>query len=355
MEKLFTRHSLTGLITFSGCLFSLAVGVLSIETQVSATSVPNWWQRGISYVAYTPGLYSSPESDQSLTQLAATGADWISLIVTCYQETIAATSIQCPSTLTPTDADLIHVIQKAKSLNLKVMLRPIVDLSNDPTHWRGEIDFGANQNTWNQWFNSYRTFIVRYAQLAQAYGVEQFCVGVELEGTAGQESQWRQTIAAVRAVYSGPLTYSANFDGLDRVKYWNALDLIGVDAYFGLTNKASPTVSELKAGWQPHIAALQALSQQWNKPVIFTEIGYRSVDGTNIAPWDWIADGPVDLQEQMDCYQALFESFLNITWMKGVFMWAWGTDPNQGGPTDTYYSPYHKPALNTLSSYFTLT
>jgi hypothetical protein len=355
MNRPFRRYA--HLARLAGC--SLLVVCLNSSIPQQATTafaaVANWWQRGISYVAYEPGLYSSAESDQSLTTLAATGANWISLIVTCYQDTISSTTISCPPAMTPSDSDLIHVIQKARSLNLKVMLRPIVDLSNDATHWRGEIDFGSDQNLWAQWFNAYRAFIVRYAQLAQAYGVEQFCVGVELEGTVSQESQWRQTIASVRAVYTGPLTYSANFDGFMNVLFWDSLNFIGIDAYFGLTNKTNPTLSELKAAWAPHVTALQALSQQWSKPILFTEVGYRSVDGTNIAPWDWVSNGPTDLSEQADCYQALFETFQDQPWMGGMFIWAWGTDPNQGGPSDTYYSPHNKPAATVLSSYYTLT
>jgi hypothetical protein len=76
------------------------------------------------------------------------------------------------------------------------------------------------------------------------------------------------------------------------------------------------------------------------------------VDGTNMAPWDWVSDGPVDLQEQADCYQALFEVFQSEPWMEGVFWWAWGTDPDHGGPSDTYYSPHNKPAEAILQYFF---
>jgi hypothetical protein len=344
-----TLAKLVGLVM----VFLFIRSAIPTEPTLSA-SVSQWAYRGISYVAYWRDLYSSPQSDQSLALLAATGANSVSIIVTCYQETITSTEILClTDSQTPTDDDLRHVIAQAHQLGLAVMLKPHIDLSNDPTHWRGEIGFGTDETAWAQWFASYRDFIVHYAQLAQETGVELFAIGTELGGTAHRESDWRNIITAVRSVYNGLLTYAANFDGEQFVvNFWDALDFIGIDAYYPLTQKTDPTVAELKAGWASPKSELAALSQAWGLPIIFTEVGYRSVDGTNMAPWDWVSDGPVDLQEQADCYQALFEVFQSEPWMEGVFWWAWGTDPDHGGPSDTYYSPHNKPAEAILQYFF---
>jgi hypothetical protein len=344
-----TLAKLVGLVM----VFLFIRSAIPTEPTLSA-SVSQWAYRGISYVAYWRNLYSSPQSDQSLALLAATGANSVSIIVTCYQETITSTEILClTDSQTPTDDDLRHVIARAHQLGLAVMLKPHIDLSNDPTHWRGEIGFGTDETAWAQWFASYRDFIVHYAQLAQETGVELFAIGTELGGTAHRESDWRNIITAVRSVYNGLLTYAANFDGEQFVvNFWDALDFIGIDAYYPLTQKTDPTVAELKAGWASPKSELAALSQAWGLPIIFTEAGYRSVDGTNMAPWDWVSDGPVDLQEQADCYQALFEVFQSEPWMEGVFWWAWGTDPDHGGPSDTSYSPHNKPAEAILQYFF---
>ncbi len=95
-------------------------------------------QKGVSYVAWQPEEYSWPDSDLALAELRATGADWISLIVTQYQDNASSTVI-APTASTPTDADLIHAMARAHSLGLRVMLKPHVDLSSDDAHWRGEI------------------------------------------------------------------------------------------------------------------------------------------------------------------------------------------------------------------------
>jgi hypothetical protein len=310
--------------------------------------------QGISFAAWWHGLYNTPEAERSLELLARTGAEWLALIVTCYQENIHSTEIRClTDSRTLTDNDLRHVIQVARQLGLKVLLKPHLDLDNDPAHWRGEIAF-TKEGDWQAWFGSYGRFIRHYAELAQAEGVEMFSVGVELERTTIREAEWREIISQVRELYSGLLVYAANHSGEEfRIKFWDALDYIGVDAYYPLTRERDPTVEQLEVAWKPHLSRLQALSNHWGKPIIFTELGYRSLDGANIVPWDWQAQGPVDLQEQADCYLAFFRTFWDkYDWFRGVFWWVWSTNPDEGGPKDTGYTPHGKPAEAILREFF---
>ena len=162
-------------------LFAFVVLVLLLATvsRFIDARAPTTIQNGISYMTWR-SIWSSPLGyDRSLADLATTGADWVSVIVTNYQDTITSTTI-ITTINTPTDADLVHAITQAHSLGLKVMLKPHVDLANDPIHWRGDIGQGFTETQWATWFASYQSFIYHYAQLAQAYDVEQFCVGTEL-------------------------------------------------------------------------------------------------------------------------------------------------------------------------------
>jgi hypothetical protein len=320
--------------------------------QVILTAAPEK-QNGMSYACWWQGLYSLPDSDISLAHLAETGADWISLIVTCYQDNLGSTQISADES-TPTDEDLIHVLNQAHALGLKVMLKPHLDLLNDPSHWRGEIGqaFSA-ESEWSEWFASYRAFIEHYADLAAAHGADQFCVGCELEGTTHREDDWRVVVAGVRSRYAGPLIYAANHSGEEvGLTWWDAVDILGVDAYYPLSTKTDPTVEELRAAWRPHVASLASLAAKWQKPLILTEIGYRSLDGAAMHPWDWQIQGKVDLQEQADCYQAALESLYNETWFAGIYWWAWSPDPMEGGAADSGYSPHDKPAEEILRMWF---
>ena len=233
-------------------LLGVLVVVLSfiVVTSPANTLDQSTKQNGISFATWWSGQYSRPDADLALSNLAATGANWISLIVTGYQDTITSTAI-FTNTATPTDADLIHVITQAHSLGLQVMLKPHLDLANDPAHWRGQIGQTFTETQWAAWFAAYQMFINRYAQLAQTYSAEQFCVGTELSATESRANDWRTAIAGIRSRYSGPLTYAANHGSEASLTWWDAVDYIGVDAYYPLTNKNNPTVADLKGPGSP--------------------------------------------------------------------------------------------------------
>jgi hypothetical protein len=169
-----------------------------------------------------------------------------------------------------------------------------------------------------------------------------------LVSTEFRSSNWHTIIAGVHGFFSGPITYAANQGSESAIRWWDHVDFIGVDAYYPLTGVNDPTLDELKAAWVPIAAGLKALSISWGKPIIFTEVGYRSQDGANRHPWDYMIGGTLDLQEQADLYQALFESLFNQDWFAGTYWWSWDPDPLQGGPCDMSYSPHDKPAEAVL-------
>lgn len=311
------------------------------------------FKKGVAYTTWRRGGYLNPASDQALEKIVKPmGVTWITLLVTCYQEKITSTQIICNRENTPSDEDLAHAIHTAHQLGIRVMLKPHLDLSNDPTHWRGEIGFGNNAALWKTWFEAYTSFITHYAELGEQYRVDEFCVGTELVESARRAAEWRAVIREIRTRYRGPLIYATNHGEEDSVTWWDALDEIGVDAYYPLTNRTNPSVDELKTAWKPLAERLKSLAKRWNKPVIFTEIGYRSIDGTNRTPWDYSVIAPLDLQEQADCYQAVFETFAGQDWWGGVFWWNWEADPNHGGPVNRDYTANGKPAENVLRKFY---
>jgi hypothetical protein len=315
-------------------------------------------QKGISYAAWWSGDYVQPGADYSLELLRSTGADWISLIVTCHQETFTSTTIDCTQESTPRDDELIHVIDKAHSLGLKVMLKPHVDLRDEVVggHWRGDIGSGfTTEAQWSAWFASYRNFIEHYATLARDHGADQFCVGTELLGTTNRANDWRAVIAGVRAIYKGPIVYAALKDGEETsITWWDAVDYIGVDGYYELTRDTNhdPTEAELEAAWDPHINTLASLAATWGKQILLTEIGYRSSHGCACHPWDWWTASEVDLEEQAYAYEAAFKKLYNQLWLGGIFWWQWFPDRFVSGPCDGSFSPHLKPAEDILRAWY---
>lgn len=98
------------------------------------------------------------------------------------------------------------------------------------------------------------------------------------------------------------------------------MDYIGLSGYSRLTNKNDPTVEELKSAWveRGYLSRLEGLSQKFQKPIIISEIGYVSADGTNTDPPNFrkFANAAADLQEQADCYQAAFEVLRDKPWLE---------------------------------------
>jgi len=300
---------------------------------------PNFeFMKSMNYVSWWIDQYSSPDSDNYLRELQSDNVKWVSILATQYQDSVNSNTIYPVESKTPSDASLVHAIQQAKSLGYKVMLKPHVDpLSGSRT----DIIM-QSESDWTSWFNSYKTFINHYAALAQNNNVDLFIPGTELKGTSAREGDWRSVIDGVRQRYSGPLVYAANWDEYTAVPWWDAMDYIGVDAYFPLTQKADPTIHELLQAWQPISQALEQFSIQNSKKLLFTEIGYQSADGTNTHP-AW-SGGAIDLQEQADCYEAFLKTFSNASWVQGISWWNWEAWGDQGGPTDTDFTPRHKPA-----------
>jgi len=286
-------------------------------------------------------------------QLQPLGINWVGLVVYCYQESPAAIEINCHRTDAPTtsDAELLKRAELAHELGLRVMLHPQqISLSGDfPV-----VNHGSNEEAWRLWFENYMTYIAHYAQLAETMRADLFVIGAELPVASAHDDEWRAVVAAVRQQYSGRITYAAHPWDVFSITWWDAVDVIGIDAYFPLTQADDPTLDELKHAWIPIVSQLEELSKKWNRPVLITEIGYPSIDGANywggyIDPF--CGDLHLDLQEQADLYEALLTSFEGKPWWAGVFWWAWSGNPAEGGPYDAG-GPQGKPAEDVLRRHY---
>jgi len=303
------------------------------------------FQKGMSYRHY-PYPYDSLFSNESLKRLAETDTEYLAITVWWLQENISATQICRKPSWTAADTALATAIAKAHELGMKVMLKPMVDPEDVYTHWRGEIPPSQ------EWFANYTSFIISYAKFAQKNNVDLFCVGCEFKATERDAASWRQMIDEVRKYYTGPLTYAATYDSFQGITWWDTLDYVGIDAYFSLTNKKDPTMDELKQAWNRIADAIEAWASTIKKPIVFTEIGYRSGDGNNIEPGNWIATLNADLQEQCDCYSAAFQSVWNRPWFYGFYWWIWESDPDAGGLSDTDFTPQNKPVEQVIRSWY---
>jgi hypothetical protein len=312
--------------------------------------------RGVTFDAPRP-----PEPG-ALEHLRDLGVTHLTLVSFGFQETINTPSIRFNPEgrwFSESDRGIRTLTEQARAHGLSVVLTPHLWLGGGA--WRAEIDFDTEAD-WLAWEASYRTFVMHYARLAQDVGAAMLIIGTELANPVRQRPAfWRALIHEVRRVYDGEVTYAANwYEEYEHVTFWEDLDYIGVQAYFPLSEHESPSLDAIKAGWKPHQSALAALHEKTGRPILFTEIGYRSVPYAAIEPWRWLArDEPgqvePDYELQARLYQAFFERCWHQPWLSGVFVWKWyGSTGRRGRDRHTLdFTPQDKPAEQVIGSWFT--
>ena len=224
--------------------------------------------------------------------------------------------------------------------------------------WHGEFTGYIEMKTeanWETLEKSYTNFIMEYAHLAQEVKAEIFCIGTELEKfVENRPDYWDNLISEIKKVYKGKLTYAANWDEFKRTPFWGELDFIGVDAYFPVSESKTPTVEECLEGWNTHKPIIKELSDKFEKPILFTEFGYRSVDYTGKEPWKSDRSMTVvNLEGQTNTTKALFETFWKEDWFAGGFIWKWFHDyENSGGEQNSRFTPQNKPVEEVIKVYY---
>jgi hypothetical protein len=216
-------------------------------------------------------------------------------------------------------------IREAHARGMSILVIPHVAYWGSPWSWRGAIEFDAPEKL-ERFFATYERWIVSVASIARE--ADGFCVGNELEKLVASEHRWRAVIAAVRAVTPARLTWAANWSGYRDVRFWDALDAIGVQAYFPLCEREDPPAEVLRQAWKPILAELRAFHEQVGKPVVFTELGYRAALDCAREPWTYREERG-ELRERAEAIQArclevaLSEIEPEREWLRGAFLWKW--------------------------------
>ncbi len=271
------------------------------------------------------------------------GAKAVLLPVPIHQRSLRSVSIR----RTFDGSSLRAVIRRARP-HLRVALMPFIVLEQGrPKDWRGRLqpeDRAA-------WWRSYRAIISGYAALAKEEGIWALVIGSELSGMQGpaDASQWKRLSKEVRARFSGELVYVSNHDALDLRAPFAHVDLAGVSAYFPLARRLNASEEDMRAAWREIGQRLQRFGRSVQKPIWLFEIGYPSVDGGAVEPWNDLSSAPVDLEEQRRAYAASVDFLRSAPWIGGAFYWIWF---GPGGPFDRSYTPRGKPAEAELERLF---
>lgn len=243
-------------------------------------------------------------------------------------------------------------VKMLQNNDIKIMLKPQIWVLRG--EFTGYIEM-ANEEDWKALEESYAKFILDYAELAQELKADIFCIGTELERFIdNRPDYWHSLIKKIKNKYQGKLTYAANWDEFKRTPFWDDLDYIGVDAYFPVSDAKLPTVEQCLEGWKVHKDVIKSLNEKYDKPILFTEFGYRSVDYTGKEPWKSDRSmTSINLQAQANATQALFETFWHEEWFAGGFIWKWFHDHEKvGGEHNNQFTPQNKPVETIIKKQY---
>lgn len=211
----------------------------------------------------------------------------------------------------------------AQERAMSAMLIPHIGYWGSKFSWRGEIKFETAEE-WDRFFTEYETWIVEMARLAQTHNAAVFCVGLEYTHAQKFTERWLRIIAAVRGVYFGELTYGANWNEYESVKFWDALDLIGVLAYFPLAKANNPSAAQIAAGWEKWCKEMDRFSQRnGGKQFLFVEVGYNESARAAAEPWSFHTGGEHAAAIQERCVEAALSLTGKHRFLAGVFFWKW--------------------------------
>lgn len=244
-----------------------------------------------------------------------------------------------------------NYIREFHAQDISVMIKPQIWIGHGI--YTGKILMESEED-WVKLEENYREYIFAFAKLAKEENVEMFCIGTELKHFAEDRPEyWRELIQELRKNYFGKLTYAGNWDDFDKVNFWDNLDYIGIDAYFPIVNTEKSTLNQLINGWSPPKLKMDTLSSKFEKPILFTEYGYRSVSGCAIKPWDYSEAGKQDEKAQQLALKAFYEVFWDEENYIGGFLWKWYPDHSKaGGPKNKMFTVQNKRAERTVEAFY---
>lgn len=296
--------------------------------------------------------YGSDAARRTLRYLRDLGLDGVALPFPIYASHGTATEVRAGHLSgQPGLQRLIRMVEDAHGMGFGVMWVP--HLALDDGSWRGDLfpqEPGLSETeAVRRFWTHYRHVILPMAEYAEALCVEAFSIGVELKSltrSPSSDAPLDALVAELRSVFSGELLYNANWDEVEQVRGWQRFDRIGVQAFAPLADADFAEDDTLRAGALRFQRTLGELKTRVQRPLWFTESGFKAIAHSYVEPWKWptevrAAALPVDEKEQKRAYAALSDAFRRSPTTDGVFFWAvpsdladaehpWAFEPKQG-------------------------
>lgn len=323
---------------------------------------PKWRGMTFAHEGYD-GLtgYGGPSVGPSLDSLTRLAVDAVAIVPYTYMPGAREpTPLPIPDRLgTETDRAVRAAIDSAHVRGLRVLLKPQIWVRGA---WPGEIDFDSPEE-WSAFLAHYRTWMLHYAELARETDVDALCIGTELtRATLEHPGFWRKLTGEVRERYPGIVTYAANWGAeFEGIAFWDALDAVGLNAYYPLSQNPDATDDELLTGARAWMRTADAVAERAGRPLWLTEVGFRSARRAWLHPHA-AADGRAVSEEcQARCFAALHAAADESERLAAAFVWKWpswlgyvggGSWDGVHGDPGTGFSPGGKAAAAELTKWY---
>ena len=291
--------------------------------------------------------YGTPKARETLSRLKSLNVNTVAILMEGYLENLESVSIEIPNRdhLARIEAALVD----ANRMGFSTILIPHLYLRDGG--WRGHITMSEPQVR-DRWWGSYTRFIEEAARISERSGATVLSLGVELKGMSGEldtRTRFRALRQRVQKLYRGLLTYSANWDEAESVKFWDLVDIVGVNGYY-------PLVPDVERGSEAIAQRLHELHQSTKKEVLVLEVGYRSGPMSHLKPWDWpedVANKDVDEAAQAKNWAAILTNWLTTDGIRGLLVWVIPTDPDDPASEPPHgFNPLNKAAEQVLKRAF---
>jgi hypothetical protein len=285
--------------------------------------------------------YSTEQLDSMFQRLKKAGTRHIEVVFTGCQTDIHSSDVD--GCQLRDWSFMVSVLDRSIANGFDTTILPLMVTAH--YEWRGFFD----PTDVDTWFKNYTRWILKVAALAESRKLKEQVIGTEYKILQKYESQWRSVITEVRKVYHGPLIYTGNWDQLD-VPFWDAVDAVGISAYFPLSTEKDPPQADLNKAWAELKTKLLALAAKWNRPLHMTEVGYVSGATTAATPWHTPAGDIPDEPLQMRCFEAFRQAWKGEKNLVRASVWA--TSGPESAGVDVSADPVGRQAEATLNAFF---
>lgn len=302
---------------------------------------------------------------------------------------------------TVSDAALIRYIEELRSRGYKVMLYPMLLLNTENKEWRGKLS-GTPQDISDFFENQYSKFIEHYTSIAKQTKVEGFIIGSEfaqltrvkdVEGNYPAVAELVKVAKQVKfqlgkevnVTYAADWSEYHSYDGwynMDELWSSQFIDVIGIDAYFPLTDGPEPpfgySAKDVTGGWSSGVGydyfydysksdpekikyndseyAWKNIEKWWSevhvnpggsktkwqpkmKKIWFTEYGFPSMNGCTNEPNVFVdkgsieskyprySNGEVSFLSQKTAIEGTLKKWQSSEMVEKMFLWAWDARP----------------------------